>query len=269
VHRSALSGKPIEGDAASEVELLLPDGRRRRLLVQAAEAEELAAKGRPIPGAVSWIPRGVQRFLRAVGKWALLSLVGVLVVQALAKQVSDRQKELELKRALTSDLGSSSFEAFAEARSLAYLPRAERTPARRLAILTGWISDEGRLDGSFRSYLPKRNHAVGDQWLGFRDGLYTYLLLACCQTPSQRSARLEQVDAYLRAQGATQALPPTAANRWQALRRGPGHPGYARAYDWLGGEVLLLAPYRGIEKSKPEGFSIGFGDFLHDAIPGY
>lgn len=267
--RSALSGKPIDGEAASEVELLLPDGRRRRLLVQAAEAEELASKGRPVPGAIAWIPRGARRFVRAAGKWALVSLVGVLVVQALAKQVSDRQKELELKQSLTSDLGSSSFEAFAEARSLAYLPQDARTPARRLEILTAWISDEGRLDGTFRSYLPTRNHAVGQEWGGFRDGLYTWLRLACCESPRARSARLQEIYAYLRAERATSALPPAAADQWRTLRCGPGCSGYANAYDWLGREVLRFAPYRGIEKSKPEGFSIGFWDFAHDAIPGY
>ena len=112
---------------------------------------------------------------------------------------------------------------------------------------------------------------MGDEWSGFRDGLYLYLGLACCQTRDQRATSLQQLEAYLGAHGATQALPSAAANRWEALRRGPEAKGrsYANAYDWLGREVLLLAPYRGIERSKPEGFSIGFGDFLHDAVPGY
>lgn len=269
MQRSELSGKPIDGETASEVELLLPDGRRRRLLVQAAEAEEWASRGRPVPNALAWIPRGVRGVLRAAGKWALVSLIGVLVVQALAKQVADRQKELELKRGLTADLGSSSFEAFAEARSLAFLPKERRTQARRLAILTAWISDEGRIDGTFRSYLPRRNHPVGNEWADFRDGMYAYLLLACCQTQDQRSDGLRRLEAYLRAHSPTQALPSGAADRWPVLERGPGDPGYRGAYDWLGLEVLRLAPYRNIERSKPEGFSIGFGDFLQDAVPGY
>lgn len=269
MQRSELSGKPIDGEAASEVEVLFPDGRRRRLLVQAAEADDLAGKGSPVPSAFGSIRRGAEKFLRAVGKWALLSLVGVLVVQALAKQVSDRQKELELKRSLASDLGSSSFEAFAQARSLVYLPIDEGAGARRHEILTAWISDEGRLDGAFRSYLPSRKHAVGSQWGGFRDGLYAYLRLACCETASENRFLLRDLQAYLRARGATQAVPPKAAERWSTLQSGPNSPGYADAYDWLGRQVLLLAPFRGIEKSEPEGFSIGFWDFAHDAIPGY
>jgi hypothetical protein len=269
VQRSELSGKPIDGEAASEVELLLPDGRRTRLLVQASEADELARKGRAVPSALAWIPRGGRRLLRATGKWALVSLVGVLIVQALAKQVSDRQKELELKRSLSSDLGSSSFEAFAEARSLAYLPEAARTPVRRSEILTAWISDEGRLDGAFRSYLPSRNHAAGREWGGFRDGLYAWLTLACCQKRDARITRVQEVETYLREQNATDPFLAEAAAKWATIRCGSGCSGFADAYDWLGREVLLFTPYHEITSSSPEGFSNGFWDFAHDAIPVY
>src|SRR4051812_9250219 len=126
MQRSDLSGEPIDGEAGSEVELLLPDGRRRRLLLQASEAEDWASKGRPVPSLLGRIRRGARRFLVWLGKWVAISLVGVLIVQALSKQVADRQKELELKTSLASDLGSSSFEAFAEARSLALQRKEQR-----------------------------------------------------------------------------------------------------------------------------------------------
>jgi hypothetical protein len=269
VQRSELSGKPIDGEAASEVELLLPDGRRTRLLVQAAEADDLASKGRPVPSAVAWIPRGGRRFLWGVVKWVGYAVIGVLVVQALGKQVADRQKELELKGSLTSDLGSSSFEAFAEARSLAYRPRHARSRARRLEIQTAWISDEGRLDGLIGSYLPTRNHAAGRQWGRFRDGFYAWLSLACCQRQDLRIERLQEVETYLRANGATDAFSPNVAYKWAILRCGNSCAGYADAFDWLGREVLGLGPVHEIRKSAPEGFSSGFGDFLHDAFPVY
>lgn len=214
----------------------------------------------------SALARGALWITRKLGKWVLISVIGALVVPALTKQWSDRQKELELKRDLASDIGSSSFSAFAAARTIAYLPREKRTAERRLLLLSDWISNEGRIDGIFRAYLyPKSKHEVTVEWSSFRDGLYDYLRLACCE--KYRSGVIRRVQRYLERQGLTEALPPN--RQWSMLACGPGCDGYADAYDWLGRQVLLGAPYRGIEASDPTGFSNGFRDFVHDVVPGY
>jgi hypothetical protein len=268
--RSDLTGKAIEGDAARRLDVRFPDGRRRELLVTAEEADDLAGKGRDTSSRGGRIARTATGVGRPLVKWVLLSLLGVLVVQALTKQWSDRQKELELKKSLVSDIGSSAYQAFAEARTIAFLPREQRTRERRLVVLTDWIRDEGRIDGVFRSYLaPTAKHPATRQWIDFRNALYSYLRLACCESADGRRAQLDGVTASLRGRGQTTSLPPNESGRWQTLDCGPGCAGYAAAYDWLGRQVLLSAPYRAIETSNPTGFSNGFRDFLHDAIPGY
>jgi hypothetical protein len=262
--RSDLSGNLIEADSACSLNIRFPDGRHKEFVVRLDEAEELAAKGRDPPTAPLRIGRSASGAARAIAKWALLSLVGVLVVQALIKQWSDRQKELELKTSLASDIGTSAHQAFAEARTIAYLPKSEHRPARKLVLLTAWISDEGRIDATFRSYL--KDEPATDEWVDFRDALYSYLLLACCQEPDDRQTGLDKLTDALQDQGSTVSL---EKKMWHTLYCGPHCDGYAEAYDSLGLEILKTAPYRTIEASHPKGFSDGFRDFMHDAIPGY
>jgi hypothetical protein len=262
---SDLSGEHISGDAASRLTIVFPDGRRRQLRVQVREAEDLATKGLDVSRRWQVATQSAGRGVRKLAKWALASLLAVLVVQAVTKQWSDRQKELELKRDLASDIGTSSFGAFADARTLAYFDPEKRTPERRSAVLDNWVRDEGRIDGIFRAYLPRGNHEVTEQWIRFRDGLYEYLRLACCE--DRRLQTMRRLRTYLRNEGFSAALLPSA--RWEALSCGPPCAGYADAYDWLGREVLRGAPYRAVEEAEPDGFSSGFGDLVHDVIPGY
>jgi hypothetical protein len=267
--RSDLSGDLIEGDSACRLEVRFPDGRRKELVVRLEEAEDIAAKGRDAPSTKRRVGSSASEAARSISKWVLLSLVGVLVVQAVTKQWSDRQKELELKKSLASDIGTSAYQAFAQARSIAFLPESDRTTERKLLVLTAWIRDEGRIDATFRSYLqPPDVHQATTEWISFRSALYKYLLLACCQKADDRKARLREVTDALREQGSA-VLPPHEADAWHTLGCGPSCPRYATAYDWLGRQVLRSAPYRAIEASHPKGFSDGFGDFVHDAIPGY
>jgi hypothetical protein len=270
VRRSDLTRRVIGTNQATEVEIVFANGRRRLLLVRADEADELAARGRKTQGPKWRFVRGVASLGRPLAKWLLVSLIGVLVVQALTKQWSDRQKELELKRSLASDLGTSSYRAFADARSIAFLRATGHLRERRLSVLTDWITDEGRIDGIFRSYLvPKAKHPATLQWIHFRDAFYSYLRVVCCEKSPQRNEQLDSVQEFLKARGFKDSLPPKMNSEWHRLRCGPGCTGYADAYDWLGRQVLRGAPFRTIEASHPKGFSSGFNDFVHDAVPGF
>jgi hypothetical protein len=266
---SDLSGRPIAADERTTLRIALPDGRRRELVVRGDEAADLGGKGRDVAG----FRRKALKAIWPFGRWVLISVLGVLAVQGIAKQSADRQKELELKRDLASDIGSSSFSAYSTARSLVYRAPPEKRAAARAPILTDWIAAEGRIDGVFHAYLsPSKKHSVTRDWVAFRGAVYTYLRLSCCRSERQRDKDLEAIAKYLRdhdVPGFPETLEADQKLLWSALRGDPTSPTYPNAYDWLGREVVEHAPWRAIRHAQPEGFSNGFGDFLHDAIPGY
>lgn len=265
---SDLSGNLIAGDRAAELEILFPDGRRRHLKVDADEANSLAVKGCDVARRWEVAARALVKIGRRVAKWVLLSLVAALALQAITKQWSDRQKELELKSGLASDVGSSAFAVFAEARTIAYLTPEKRTPERKLLLLSSWIRDEGRIDGVFRAYfLPEGEHQVTTSWIVFRDRLYDYLRLSCCESDAERVIR--RVREYVLGPTLREGHPILDQSEWQALSCGPGCNGYADAYDQLGRRVLRGAPSRDIATANPNGFSSGFHDFVRDVVPGY
>lgn len=257
----------IDG-AATTLTIRLPDGRARELVVGAAEADALAARGRNPTSGRTRALRAAGGLGRKLVKWLLVGVLAALVVPAITKQWTDRQKELELKKSLASDIGSSAYGAFADARALAYAPPRERTPERRLEVLGEWARGEGQIDGIFRVYFfPTPKHAVTQRWIDFRDAMHTYLRLACCE--DRRQSLLADLQRYLRGRGRLQSFAPSTKRRWHALWRGPREAKYADAYDWLGLEVLHGAPYRAIASSKPNGLSSGFRDWLRDVVPGY
>jgi hypothetical protein len=265
---SELSGNLIAGDRASELQVLFPDGRRRQLTVDIDEATSLAAKGRDVSRRSEVAGRALLKLGRKLVKWVVVSLLAALALQAITKQWSDRQKELEMKSDLASDIGSSAFAAFGEARTIAYLTPEERTAERRLLLLSTWIRDEGRIDGIFRAYfLPESDHHVTSAWIDFRDRLYDYLRLACCE--SDRERLVARVRKYLRDPALSADDPSLDQEEWRVLFCGSRCQGYPDAYDQLGRRVLRGAPSRVIAAANPNGFSSGFRDFVHDVVPGY
>jgi hypothetical protein len=266
--RSDLSGSLIAGDRTSELQILFPDGRRRQLTVDSDEADSLAGKGSDVSRRWEVVARVLLKIGRRLVKWILLSLIAALALQAITKQWADRQKELELRRDLASDIGSSAFAAFGEARTIAYLTPEKRTPERRLLLLSNWIRDQGRIDGIFRAYfLPESQHPVTTSWISFRGSLYDYLRLACCE--SHRERVVARIQRYLRDPGLGGGRPTLDQEEWQVLFCGSRCEGYADAYDQLGRRVLRGAPSRSIAAAHPNGFSSGFRDFVRDLVPGY
>jgi hypothetical protein len=265
--RSDLSGALVDTDAARELEIRYPDGRRRKLRVSADEAEAFADKGADATKrrtrALAWAraKRG------PVARWLLVSVLGVVLVQALTRQSADRQKELEFKHSLASDVASSSYHSFAEARSIAFSARHTRTPERKLGVLTQWIADEGRIDAAFRSYLfPPNDHPATRRWIDFRGAFYAYLTLACCEKAAERSEQLASIEAFLRQQGST-AASPYEPQKWRTLACRPScSKRYAETYDWLGRQLLLNTPVRPVEGASPEGFCVGLVDLIRSIV---
>jgi hypothetical protein len=186
--RSDLNNEPVDAGRAASIDVAFSDGRKRRLVVTVAQAEELASKGRNISSAAR---RGLAWFRRHVGgffKWAAVLLVASLVIPAATKQWSDRTQALRLKEGMITDISGAASDAFNSARDLASSSGSGKTKAvTRRKLLCSWIHQEGRIDPRFHVYFE--GSSANDSWKEYKDRFFEYIKLACCD-----SNRLQHVN---------------------------------------------------------------------------
>jgi hypothetical protein len=117
---SDFSGAPLTGsNDATQVRVEFPDGSRRDLTVSASEAARLSGEGQEVPRhwyerARRWIWRNLKKIVVAVVALWFASVVLPAVVQ----QWADRQKELELKTSLVTNISDAVADATATGRLL-------------------------------------------------------------------------------------------------------------------------------------------------------
>jgi len=229
----------------------------------AERPKELADVERPPARPSRW--RRAARLTRKLLLWAAALAIAAVAIPAATKQWTDRQQGLELKRDLVSDIGESSYDAFSRARAIAYLPSAQTTP-RRLDALSAWVHDEGRIDGTFRTYLP----GIGrNDWAAFRDALFYYVRLSCCENRVQRHRDIGLVRSFVDREKLDDGIQWDVVERGQAAVPRSNPTLYADAYDHLGRRVLLGSPFLAIRRANLEGLSSGWRDFAHDVVPGW
>jgi hypothetical protein len=269
VTRSDLSGEHIEGDTPASVIYVLEGGKRRKLTVTRAEADQLANQGHD----VTRIQDRLAGRIKLIGPKALLWLAGLFVaslaIPALTKQWSDRQGELELKDRIITSVSRDAAVAFRDGLKISdeRSPTKARSESRRAA--DAWVVGHAETDARYAVYF--RNTKSEDHWRAFEAVIYRYITLACCDR--NRPDDLQAIRHYM----ARSALPepdrPPVARPWETLRCGPHEEcrvqfRYAQTYGWLGTELLrgrgqLLDDLR---TESATGFSKGPGDFLHDVF---
>lgn len=265
--RSELSGQPIEGDAGQTVVIHLGDGRRIELRVTAQEADDLAAKGRDVTlrsdRAVGWIRKRAWKII----VWGAALLVASVVIPAATKQWSDRQAALALRADLIENISRSSAIAFTGAKRVAAMSAVPKARAKRLETRDAWEAAEGTIDAIYAVYF--RDTAARDVWLAYRNEMYSYISLGCCDEEF-READIALLRKYL------VDIEPlsTGSDPWGVIACGSGEgcavaSEFERSYTRIGIKLLgkrghLLSELR---RTKPAGFSLGWRDLVTDVLP--
>jgi len=243
--------------------------------VTASEAQVARVDEGPRPlraRLLGWLQTRAPRFVR----WIVLLFIASLFVPALTKQWNDRKQELQVKETLATDISKISAGAVYGAVAAIRL----RGPEQRTAWLNTqdtWLRDRAAADPRFRVYFPgsgatRHWFQLGRErgYLGFRNAVYLYVLVACCDAPN-RPTRLHRLRLYL---GKT-TKHKEIKHPWRVLACGPQEPpctesgSYLAAYRWLGNQVLAKRQVLLDEvlAANGAGFSDGWGDFVRDLDP--
>jgi hypothetical protein len=264
--RSDLNNEIMDAGSAAEIDIAFSNGRKRRLVVTVAQAEELASKGINISSArwrgLAWSRRHVGGFF----KWAAVLLVASLVIPAVTKQWSDRTQALRLKEGMITDISGAASDAFNSARDLASSSGSEKTKAvTRRKLLNSWIHQEGRIDPRFHVYFE--GSPANESWKQYKDRFFEYIKLACCDR--DRSDHVADLQSFV-SKRTIKFRGATVGDFWTVLTAGPKPNSEAFAADYrLLGELLLAR--RGnllvaLRHSKPSGYSQGPQDLACDVL---
>lgn len=269
MQKSDLTGAPIDPAAKEEIVVRLADGKSRRLVVTAAEADELSSSGTDADNRWMRTKAAVGRNMRPFAWWAFALVVGSVLLPAATRQWSDRQAALTLKSSLVADVSKSSVTAVFAAQRVAEMPAGDAQAKARQAALDGWVVSEAGIDPLMAAYFDDTQART--VWREFRDPLYLYIALACCD--EHRAEHVATLKGYLSTPTLREpTVPPIAGeDPWMILRAEPvGSLEFRKTYAWAGLELLsrrgLL--HQELRRTKADGYSVGFEDFWRDVIPG-
>jgi hypothetical protein len=232
-----------------------------------AEDGKPPARRRLLAGARTRAPKFV--------RWLVLLFIASLAVPALTKQWNDRKQELQVKETLLTDISKLSADAVYGAQSAAGQPGMQQRPSRSMVVST-WLRDRAAVDPRFRVYFS--NSDAADHWfvnrrhgfLGFRNAVFLYVLMACCDA-HDRSSQIRRLQHYL---GAGPEPKQMTEDPWIVLACGPQESctldsRYQTAYRWLGNQILAKRQVllEQLLDANAAGFSSGWGDFVRDLDP--
>lgn len=228
-----------------------------------------------------WRSQGLPLLGRAA-KWLAALLVVSIMVPALTTQWSDRQKELDLKTSLVSQITGSAAtatqDAFTlvadEAKSTAIKDQTWRSQYRN--ILKEWRVAAFTLESELDAYFPKvrlanRKLRLVPEFHRYNNIIQEYIRLSLdeCGKDAGRIRVTKDIYAYLgQHEPASISTIPDAP---------PGHPSqcwrkgerFRLSYQDLGGELLTRRDtlVDAVIHSNAAGYNIGFKDFVHQVIP--
>jgi hypothetical protein len=232
-----------------------------------AEDGKPPARRRLLAGARTRTPKFV--------RWLVLLFIASLAVPALTKQWNDRKQELQVKEELLTDISKDSANAVYGAQSVVSPLEPHKRPARSAVVYT-WLRERAAVDPRFRVYFS--NSDAADHWfvnrrhgfLGFRNAVFLYALMACCEA-HDRSSQIRRLKRYLKDAPLPEKL---GADPWVVLACGPQEPcaldaEYQAAYRWLGNQILAKRQVllQQLLDANATGFSSGWGDFVRDLDP--
>jgi hypothetical protein len=220
---------------------------------------------------LTWARARAPKLLR----WLVLLFIASLVIPALTKQWNDRKQELQVKEELLTDISKDSANAVYGAQAVVG-PLELHKRAARSAVVNTWLRERAAVDPRFRIYFS--NSEATDHWfvnrrkswLGFRNAVFLYALMACCDR-HDRPSQIRRLKRYLKEAPLPEKL---GADPWVVLACGPAErcelqPRYADAYRWLGNQILAQRQVllQQLLHSNARGFSSGWHDFVSDLNP--
>ena len=202
--------------------------------------------------------------------WFVGIVVAVLIAPAIAKQWSDRNQELSLKRDLVASVSSSVATTVTRGEEIA---RQGGSGLDRQEALDTWLQSQASLTGSFIVYFPGGpvhqmwSNAIkkpdGANWIGFRDAVYDYVELSCCGPNPDRD--VDDITRFLRASGVTvsQHDRNVLANRDNETRSQ-----FVDSFHKLGLKLFdVRNKFLGrLVQAHAQGFSRGWRDFAHNLV---
>jgi hypothetical protein len=224
--------------------------------------------------------------LGRAGKWLAVLVVASLMVPALTTQWSDRQKELDLKTSLVSQLTSSAAiatqDAFTlvgdEAKSPTIKDAAWRTEYR--SILKEWRVAAFTLMSELGAYFPDvksttkpgQDLLLVDAFSEYNNAVQQYIRLSLdeCSKNTSRQKVIGELYSYL-ALSLSNGIKkyPVGTGSGQKCWKKPER--FRKAYQRLGDELLTRRDplVDVVIHSNAAGYNVGFKDFVHQLLPFY
>ena len=209
-------------------------------------------------------------FVRRHLGWFIGIVVAVLVAPAIAKQWSDRNQELSLKRDLVASVSSSVATSVTRGEEIA---RQDGSPRDRQDALDGWVQNQSSLTGSFIVYFPDGpvhqmwsnalKRRTGADWVGFRDAVYDYVELSCCGP--QANQDVDDITRVLRRYGITVSQRDVTV---LAPRDKQSRAQFDDSFHRVGLKLFALRnKFLGqLAEAHAQGFRRGWRDFAHNLI---
>jgi hypothetical protein len=289
VERSALSGQEIEAGNEAPVTVSFADGTSREVVVSEGEASELRSKGSDVS---PWYVYATRRISRP-GAWVLGVALTSLLIPAITKQWADRPKELELRISLIDQIGESAARTVNTARFIVSdnLPEArvrevvcgrdeasdachqainEESRAEQSAQIEGksaWLQKGAVVESQLAAYFPGTELArEGKRYI---NAVRIYLFLASDVCGEKRSEGTDKLLRYLHEDPADERWRPLRELEQDECEQKSVNLEFRELYGPMGDQLLarrldLLAL---LNLSDAEGFSVGFADFVADALP--
>jgi hypothetical protein len=293
--RSALSGKEIEEGQRATVRVSFEDGVTREVDVSADEAEQLRGRGRD---RTPWYSELGRKAIRPA-VWVLALAVTSLLIPAITKQWADRPKELELRTSLVDRIGESAAQTINTARfnvadtlpeatvralvcgeaeetqGPAQLERCralkeEETRAEQTAHVNAkraWLEKGAVLESQLAAYFPGSD--LSREGKAYVNSVRIYLFMASAVCGEQREEANDKLLRYLGEDPSDATWAPLYDLTEEQCAQKSANLEFRSVYGPLGDRMLAkrLDLLVLLNESDAEGFSIGFMDFLGDALP--
>jgi hypothetical protein len=288
VERSALSDKEIEEGNGTRVTVAFEDGTSRDLVVSAEEAADLRSKGRE---SSPWYAHVGRRIARP-GAWVLGVALTSLLIPAITKQWADRPKELELRIALIDQIGESAARTINTARFIVSdnLPKArlrevvcerdddsiecqqaindesEQEQGRQVEAKNEWLERGAVVESQLAAYFPGTE--LAREGKAYINAVRIYLFLAGDVCGEKREDGTRKLLRYFGEDPEDQRWDGLELTEEECVQKS-ADLGFREVYGPMGDRLLAqrLGLLTLLNQSDAEGFSVGFGDFVVDALP--
>lgn len=288
MERSALSGQEIPEGNETRVTVSFEDGTSRDVVVSAGEAEELRSKGRDVS---PWYAHVARRIAKP-GAWVLGVALTSLLIPAITKQWADRPEELQLRIALIDQIGQSAARTINSARFIVSdnLPKAqvrqvecgrnedsvkchqaineesEQEQDRQIQAKNEWLERGAVVESQLAAYFPGTE--LAREGKAYINAVRIYLFLAGDVCGEKREDGTRKLLRYFGEDPDDPKWGSLELARAECEQKSENLE-FREVYGPMGDRLLnrRLDLLTLLNQSDAEGFSVGFADFVRDALP--